>query len=343
MRLTPLLPILAVVTSVLAVPPALAEGDGPLPLWHAGIEQGYQQLAEATADLETSARRYCQTPSDSARSRLDDQWRTAFDAWQAVRFVDFGPVEQNTLGWQFQFWPDPKNLVARKAGYYLGMEEPVSAADVDEAGVAVQGFPMVEYLLFDSRIKEGDRGLPSDQACSLLTAVSAHLAENAEGLSSAWTTLERPYRTNEQYRGATVESGMAALSLLEERRLGGPMGLRGGGKRSVYGADAWRSGHSLAAIRASLQGLYDFYLPGLESALRQAGNPTLASRIRSQFEETLARFDNLPDAMAPLLSDERFGELQGLYADLSQLATLVNDQAGTALDVVRGFNSSDGD
>ena len=47
--------------------------------------------------------------------------------------------------------------------------------------------------------------------------------------------------------------------------------------------------------------------------------------------------------MAPLLANDRFGELQGLYADLSQLTSLVNDQAGTALGVVRGFNSSDGD
>lgn len=344
MRLTPLLSLLVAITAVLAAPSALATEDDPLPRWHDGIEQGYQQLAEATEELETAARSYCEAPSDSARSQLDGQWRTAFNAWQAVRFVDFGPVEQGTLAWQFQFWPDPKNLVARKAGYYLGQEQPVTAADVEEAGVAVQGFPMVEYLLFDSRLQEGDQSLPSDQACSLLISVSAHMATNAGVLSSAWTELEPRYLATETYRDATVEAGMAALNLLEERRLGGPMGLRGGGKRSVYGADAWRSGHSLAAIRASLQGLYDFCLPGLESALGQAGNVALADRIRSQFDDTLARFENLPQAMGPLLLEgKRFSELQGLYADLSQLASLVNDQAGPALGVVRGFNSSDGD
>ena len=57
--------------------------------------------------------------------------------------------------------------------------------------------------------------------------------------------------------------------------------------------------------------------------------------------------DNFPEAhaaMATLMeSDERFRILQGLFVDVSQLSTLVNDEAAVALGVVRGFNSSDGD
>jgi len=42
-------------------------------------------------------------------------------------------------------------------------------------------------------------------------------------------------------------------------------------------------------------------------------------------------------------SDDRNRVLQGLYVDVSQLSTLINDEAAVALGVVRGFNSSDGD
>lgn len=329
--------------TALAVLPALADTAAPRSQWHAGIERGYQHLASTSAGLETSARAYCDDPTDQTRSDLEAQWRDAFLAWQAVRFVDFGPIEQDSLAWQFQFWPDPKNLIARKANYYLDLGKPVAAEDVNEAGVAVQGFPMVEYLLFDPRLGEGDRALPADKACSLLGAVTAHLAGNATRVADAWGDLEPRYMDTPLYRDTTVESGMAALALLEERRLGAPMGLRGSGKRSIYEADAWRSGQSMAAIEASLQGLYDAFLPGLETALVEVDRQALADRIRAQFEETLVRFDNLPASMAPLLDDDRFGELQGLYADLAQLSSLVSDQAGPALGVVRGFNSSDGD
>lgn len=322
---------------------ALADTTGPRSQWHTAIGQGYQQLARSTALLNSATQDYCQSPSDNARIQLTDHWRTAFLNWQAVRFVDFGPIEQNSLAWQFQFWPDPKNLVARKAGYYLGLDQPVTAADVEQAGVAVQGFPMIEYLLFDPQLNQGDEALPAEQNCSLLTAVSGHLAINAADLEHQWNALESRYLETDQYQATTLEAGMTAFTILEERRLGGPMGLRGGGKRSVYDGDAWRAGQSVAAIEASVQGLYDLYLPGLETALEQAGNEELAERIRAQFEDTLARFNTLPDSLSPLLEEDRFSELQGLYADLSQLSFLISDQAGTALGVVRGFNSSDGD
>lgn len=340
MGLIYLLPLLA---AAMTAAPALADGTDIRARWHTDIEHGYQQLADSSAGLEAEANHYCESPSDSSRAKLEEQWREAFSDWQAVRFVNVGPIEQHSLAWQFQFWPDPKNLIARKAGYYLGLGQPVTSADVDKAGVAVQGFPMLEYLLFDTRQNQGDQALPATQSCSLLTAVSHHLAGNADDLATAWTELRPHFLDTPRYTEATVEAGMGALEQLEERRLAGPMGLRGGGKRSVYGADAWRSGQSVSAIEASLQGLYDYYLPGLTLALQQSDQAALAARIRSQFDDTLARFDSLPENLQPLLADDRFAELQGLYADLSQLASLVNDQAGPALGVVRGFNSSDGD
>jgi predicted lipoprotein len=65
--------------------------------------------------------------------------------------------------------------------------------------------------------------------------------------------------------------------------------------------------------------------------------------IRIETDQVLARLERLHDAMAPLLEDEKFSDLQGLHIDLSQLHQLINDQAATVLGVNRGFNSSDGD
>jgi len=137
---------------------------------------------------------------------------------------------------------------------------------------------------------------------------------------------------------------MTALEVVEERRLATPMGLRGNGKRSVYAADAWRSGSSLASIGASVDGLQKYFLPGLEKLLNEQGESDLAQRINKQFGEVREHFPAMDRALKPLLEDDNaYRSLQGLYVDVSQLTTLVNGEAATRLGVIRGFNASDGD
>ncbi|MGO1234247.1 MAG: imelysin family protein, partial [Marinobacter sp.] len=177
-----------------------------------------------------------------------------------------------------------------------------------------------------------------------LALVAGHIADNSTQQLQDWQAFEDAYVANEQYRDTTIKAGMAALEILEERRMAQPMGLRGTGKRSVYTADAWRSGQSLAAVEATVRGLQEHFLPGLVLLLEGSDQPELAGRIEQQFAEVLENFPAMRTPMEPLLaSDEAFARLQGLYVDISQLTTLVNDQAAVALGVVRGFNSSDGD
>ncbi|KXS53528.1 MAG: hypothetical protein AWU57_2093 [Marinobacter sp. T13-3] len=313
-------------------------------LWHDNIETGYQHLNGQTQAFAQRAQRWCASPTSEGRKEVEQAWQEAFLAWQAVRFVDFGPVEANNRAWQFQFWPDSKNLIARKARYLLSADDAPAPSTIEDAGVAAQGFPMAEYLLFDETLNNSDQALPAERSCRVLTLVAGHIGNNTEELLNDWQAFEEPYLSNDQYRDASVRAGMNALEILEERRLAQPMGLRGTGKRSVYTADAWRSGKSLATVQATLEGLEQYFLPSLLPLLRNSGQPELADRIEAQFEEVLENFPALDTPMAPLLANDReFARLQGLWVDVSQLTTLVNDQAAVAIGVVRGFNSSDGD
>ena len=261
-----------------------------------------------------------------------------------MRFVDFGPVETNNRAWQFQFWPDPKNLIARKADLLLKDGTAVNAETVGQAGVAVQGFPMLEYLLFDTHFNTGDHALPVKASCQLLVQVATHVLDNSQQLVADWSEFKPHYLATDNYTHATIRAAITALEVAEERRLATPMGLRGNGKRSAYAADAWRSGSSLASIGASVDGLQQYFLPGLEKLLTNQGDSDLAERIHKQFGEVQEHFPAMDLALAPLLEDDNaFRSLQGLYVDLSQLTTLVNGEAATSLGVIRGFNSSDGD
>lgn len=313
-------------------------------LWHQSIAAGYQQLAEQALTLDTSANAYCESPSDSNRQALNKAWLDGFLSWQQVRFVDFGPVETNNRAWQFQFWPDAKNLVGRKAGYLLGTDTVLDRQTLSSYGVAVQGFPMVEYLLFDEGLNNSEKALPDARACELLTGVTAHIAATAGNLSNEWLDFREAYTGNSLYTDTTIRSAMNALELLEDRRLAAPMGLRGNASRSPYRAEAWRSGKSLAAVKASVTGLQQYFLPAFSALMDARGQSQLAADINAQTREILEHFPALDTPIADLLDDDqKFRSLQGLYVDVSQLVAQVNDQAAVALGVVRGFNSSDGD
>lgn len=312
--------------------------------WHQGILKGYQSLAAEAGDLSAVAADYCSAPEQASRDALEQAWLNAFLAWQRVRYVDFGPVESDNLAWQFQFWPDPKNLIARKASYLLDSEAPVSSEVITESGVAVQGFPMLEYLLYDEALNASNNALPAEKTCGLLRAVAGHIEANGKQLRDQWQAFREHYLATELYRDTTIRAGMAALEILEDRRLAQPMGLRGNGKRSVYAADAWRSGSSLRTMEATIHGLEQSFLPGLTRLLKESDQPELGPRIENQFKDVLEHFPKLHRPMAELLSnDDAFSLLQGFYVDVSQLTTLINDQAAVELGVIRGFNSSDGD
>lgn len=325
------------------LPSVVAAKESVTQLWFEGIDSGYQELAETSRQMRSQANQYCEAPGEQTRANLEIAWRDAFLAWQKVRFVDFGPVERDNLSWQFQFWPDPKNLIGRKASQLLNTESALTSDLIADYGVAAQGFPMIEYLLFDQQLNNSKRALPEPQACALLTGVTDHVRRNAEQLANDWKEFLPHYLNTQTYRAATLKSVMNSLDILTERRLATPMGLRGNGKRSIYQADAWRSETSLASIRASLVGLRDIAMPGLHQWLTESGQVALEDQIHRQITTVIDRLDSLPSAMAPLLNDDRYAELQALYVNVAQLRQLITDQVAGKLGVVKGFNSSDGD
>lgn len=322
---------------------AASQADDSRARWQQDIASGYGQLANDSTRLAEVAASYCTDPDSDRLGQAQHAWQTAFESWQRVRFVDFGPIEQNSLGWQFQFWPDAKNLVASKVSYWLSQEGELTGETIAAAGVAIQGFPALEYLLWDPRFRQSGQALPAERSCALLTAISGHIADNANALSSQWQAMAPYYESTDSYTAATIKAAITAVEVIRDRRLGAPMGLRGNGRRNPYQADAWRSETSLASIRASLEGLQALFLPGMNTELAAAGASELQEKLTARFSDTLANFNQLPEGMTSLLKGDGYGKLQSLYIDVELLEQLLTDDVATSLGIVRGFNSSDGD
>ncbi|MGY4877495.1 imelysin family protein [Vreelandella aquamarina] len=318
-----------------------AENNSPRHIWHAAVEQQYAQLSVASERMEASASRFCQAPDAALKERLVSDWLNAYQAWQAVRFVQFGPIEQNSRGWQLQFWPDRKNLVGSKVNAWLKADIPPDAEDIAKDSVAIQGFPAVEYLLYDGAM--GEQGLREPAACDLLQAISTHLADTSNALHRDWQAFGEHYRDTPRYTETTLHNAIQALETLEQKRLGEPMGLQGS-PANGYLAEAWRSGNSVRLIEGTLEGLRLGFLPGLSAMLRAADAESLANQFRDQLDKTISRANALPSDLVASLDDaEALRGLQSLYLNVGQLNYLLGTEISAELGLVRGFNSSDGD
>lgn len=317
--------------------------------WHADIATGYAELVSDSGALQQQANRFCPAGDNGNAGGADDvdlqqAWLQAFQAWQRVRFVDFGPIEKDNMAWQMQFWPDSKNLIARKTDIWLKGEQSINGVSIAADGVAVKGFPALEYILFDPRVTESKRALPADRSCMLLQAISSHLHSNAVSLQTDWVHFEQHFLSRPEYAQTTVKAAMHALDIIQQKRLAAPMGLDDNGRRNPYIADAWRSESSLAAIKATLTGLQLYFLPAFAELMQEHELEPLAAQFRAQLSATVERLDGMPAAMAPLLeTDEGYRSLQLLYIDVDRLATLLNGTIANELGIIRGFNSSDGD
>lgn len=332
---------------------------------HLGIVPAYRSFAQHSAQLDTRSRTFCAASENKEAQflALREAWRRAASSWAALQSLQFGPVLVDNQAWKIQFWPDRKNLVARKVEALLKEESDLDLARVAEASVVVQGLSALEYLLFDEGAgqlhdTQGDEGL---RRCQLLQATSAHLQGVASGLLKAWqpegddytSRFTKPGPENRDYPdsqiaiGKLLDSLVYGVELVKRDKLERPLGLAGGSPQ-VYLLEWWRSRHSRQAIIATLNGLAQLYSGGggfgLDDYLAESGNAELASQIEQQFSKTLALAQDIDGALFKV-ADEPATRQQAaaLHEALVQLETLCKRQLPQALGISLGFNSSDGD
>lgn len=331
---------------------AVTAGESPRAIWHQDIGSLYQQLVDTSTRLHEATQAHCasdgstENTANSSTENLQAHWLDAYRAWQAVRFVDFGPIELESRAWQLQFWPDDKNLVGTRMAARLREEAAPTAQKIAQAGVAEKGFPALEYLFYDDAMSNA--ALDQPVACGLAEAVSAHIQKLSTQLATDWQDFGPHYLATDSDSEATVHGAMQLLDIMEDKRLGKPLGMMGS-PANAYRAEAWRSDASVALLEASLAGLKDGFLPGLRAYAAAQGAPDanhtdLLEAFDTQLDHTLAQAGALEDGIASGLENANSQQALGsLYLNVAQLRELLNRQIAAELGIVRGFNSSDGD
>ncbi len=315
---------------------------------HAGFAAATARFAAATRLLETEADA---AHADAARAA----WTGSAIAFQRIRHLRFGPMDAFDRAFRIAFFPDPRNSIGREMTELLREADPASITEeaFQRGRIAAQGLPAAERLLFGA---EAPRLLAPDEGFrrSLLAAIGRNLATIGQALEAGWTHGDPPYgqvlegAPGTAYRDPSegllvlFKSLHGGLEFLAERQVARVLGASAQAARP-RSAEAWRSGESLALIRASLAALAELHRLGFDPLLR-AADPELAREIAGGFAEAAAA----GAAIMPGL-EEAVGQpagraaVEALLQPLGKLRRLLTERAAPAIGIPVGFNSMDGD
>lgn len=304
---------------------------------------GFTAFAEAARAFSAAAAN--PVPPDGARAA----WVATALAFQRIRHLRFGPLDDFDRGLRIAFFPDPRNSATRETAELLRAADPtqVTPEAFQRGRVAAQGLPAAERLLFGD---DAPRLAALDQPFRrvLLAAIGTNLAAMGEAMRTEWQSygavLEgRPdgiYRNPQDGMIVLFKNLVGGLEFLAERQVArvlGPSAREAFPRR----AEAWRSGQSLALVRASLAAQRQFWATGFAPLLTGA-QAALARQANNAFDQAEAAAARIAPSLEAAVTQDRAAVEQLLRA-LGPLRRLIAERVSAALGLPVGFNSMDGD
>lgn len=281
---------------------------------------------------------------DSEIAELQNRWRKTKDSWTIISALTFGPLVQNNIAMQVQFWPDKKNLVGFQIERLLktsNQPQDNAAIDLSRVSVALRGLSAAEYIVFDSAI-DLKRAEDKAQYCELLMAVGAYQENLSTITLTQWQIYLRDEFTALDDAAKTTELLRAQVSGLEVQHKKIALVL---GKKipQPYLAEHWRADYSLASLQLATQ-THQKNWQTLWLSEIQSKQPELATKMTDIFARTEINYAALGPSLAQALTTPMgLDELNKLVKNFKQLQLLFSKDIAAALDVQIGFNSNDGD
>lgn len=307
------------------------------------IIPGFDAFAEAAKGFAAAtANPIPPEPSQAA-------WIATSLAFQRIRHLRFGPLDDFDRGLRIDFFPDVRNSIGREIGDLLRAADPaqITPEAFQRSRVASQGLPAAERLLFGA---DAPRLAAPDQPFRrvLLAAIGVNLATMGETMRAEWRsygpvlegTPTGGYRIPQDGMLVLFKTLVGGLEFLAERQVARPLGPSA---REAFPrrAEAWRSGQSLALMRASLSAQQNYWATGFAPMLTGT-QAALAREVSDGFAQAEAAAARITPSLEVAVVDNR-APVEDLLRILGPLRRLIADRVSAALDLPVGFNSMDGD
>lgn len=310
----------------------------------------YQTLVEQTQQLHSATQQCDSQNLASFVAATQGSWAAAMSAWQTAKIIRFGPVVEQRIDWEFQFWPDKKNLVAKKARPLLKQSEAISDQQMAKSSVVLHGLSALEFLLYDPAVIKTAN---PDRYCEAARWIGQAIAEHAKVLDSAWALLQpdfiAPSENSDHFASAEIavakilDSYLVTLEELTNRKIAEAIGEDDNARLNPYFLESWRSQHSWQNMQANLAAVNALFGPGgFSQYLQDLG----FSELNTQLSQQMAAVNQAAAGVSPPLFSnlkQQAQPLRALQQELLQLRSILEDDITDVLDLPVGFNDQDGD
>ncbi|GAA6153612.1 imelysin family protein [Pseudoteredinibacter isoporae] len=285
---------------------------------------------------------------------LQAAWRLSMRAWEQLQAINYGPINTKNLAWKFQFWPDSKNLLARKIRPLLSSEQSLTPEQFNKASTVVQGLSAIEYLLFDPSLNT--QRVSSNRMCDLLSLQSDQLQRHSASLLQDWQgrygkQLNRYGPENVDFPDAKtvvahiVDGQLSLLESASNKKLADALGSKRKKARvNPYLLESWRSQNSRQNLQANLASVdLLFHRAGLKRYLEKSGAEPLAKEIELALQKAQEHLRADHRSFFQSLQAGNIDNAEASQQALSELAGLYKHPLPKALGIQLGFNNNDGD
>lgn len=323
----------------------------------------HEKFLAESLNLAQSSSAFCSQRSRSTTdlAALHNRWVGAMNGWEGIQSIQFGPVIEDNQSWKVQFWPDRKNLIARKTEQFVKNDEAITLPALQEASVVIQGLSAMEYLLYDKPAEKllSDEGQPY---CDHLSAAATNLHQVADFLYQRWHpkggnylgTWQSPGPDNLAYPdknaaiGALIETLVYGLERIKRDKLERPLGLSNAGQANPFLLEWWRSKQSREAILINLHSLQLLYSAGdgagLEELLRHRDKEELSQQVTALFDRAISATASIEGSLSENHSEAaNRSAINTLHQTLGELLAVFKREIPATLDISLGFNANDGD
>lgn len=345
------------------VPPSNLGEAGYAAFVQAAVERHirpvHEQFAATTDLLATDVVALCAARDQAALAAARRSFEGAARGYFALLPVRIGPILEENRQERLAFWPDPRGLGLKQITALLAAHDEAATKPegLTSKSVAVQGLTALEYLLYGTGAEAlATRDAEADFRCAYAAAAARNVDRIAEEVSAAWAEdgpatrlLTEPgpanplFQNHREAAGKIVATIANGLETAVDSMIGIPFGTAPE-KAKPKIAPFWRSGQSLPAVVAALEGADHLVtILDIKPKLPKA-DAWMATGIAFELKKSIetARTVTLPigDAVADPKARDAMRYVKVAGDDLKR--TIGRDLAA-ALGLAQGFNASDGD
>jgi uncharacterized protein len=321
------------------------------------IRPAYADFHAKASALAKTTGTFCAATSDEGLETVQARFADTVESWGRIEFVRLGPVMEENRFERILFYPDRKSTGLKQVQALLARpdETVTDAPSLKTRSVAIQGLGAFEFLFFgtypDAIVAE-----KNGFRCRYGLAVAKNIESIAAELQAAWDApdgigrdwkmpgADNPvYRDEKEAVSALIGIAVHGLEMVRDQRIAHfykGKGRKVSPKLAVY----WRSGLTMTALRANVDGLTEFWTLTDITSLLDPDMHSLSESAIFDLKSASKALGKLGQPTAEQLNDaEYLGKLDFIELNLKDAMTRIDGDVGGAIGLGAGFSFADGD